>query len=129
MRYWRAALRCLAAVMFLTAAGMPVRHAPQAAAAGSGVFLVEVCSADGSSRWAAVEDDPAGHTGEHESAAAPCLLCHALPGVAVPCAPIAPSLDRLAVAPDLSREDCAPRAPPPGHARIHPPTAPPAFGV
>lgn len=129
MKCWRAVLRCLAAVMFLTAAGTPVRHAPQAAAAGSDAFLVELCSADGASRLVGMSDDPAGQPREHEHASAPCLLCHALPAPAVPPAPVVPSLDRLAVAPDLTREDCAPRAPPPGRARIHPPTAPPSPGV
>jgi hypothetical protein len=115
--------------MVLAAALAPLRHAPQAATAAGVVFLVELCAADGTSRLVPAPDDPPGQSGDRGCAAAPCLLCHALPAVDVPPAPAVPSLDRLVVATDLTRGDCAPRAPPPGRARIHPPTAPPLLGA
>lgn len=129
MRCWRIALRCLAAVIFLTASMMPVRHAPRAAAVEADVFLVELCSADGTTRLVAIADDHPGQTGGDGHPSAPCLLCHALPALEVPPAPAVPSLDRLVVATDLTRSDSAPRAPPPSRARIHPPTAPPGLGT
>lgn len=129
MRCWRTVLRCLAAVIFLTAAAMPVRHAPQAAPAGSIPWLVELCSADGIVRLVPAPDGPPGEPAGLDHTAAPCLLCHALPAADVPPAPAVPSLDRLVVAADLTRSDAAPPAPPLGRACNHPPTAPPRLGV
>lgn len=123
---WRSGLlRLLAAVVFLTAAGVPLR-APSSAAAGGEAWLVELCTLEGKVTIAVGPDGQPVEPAEHrDHASAPCLLCAALPGAELPPAPAVPSLDRLVVRRDLTRADSSPRAPPLLAAQDHPPTAPP----
>lgn len=114
----RGLIRLLAAVTLVTAAIMPLRHAGHA----SPYLTAEICTGEG---IVLVQLDADGAPGAPTTAAEPCLLCHALPGVAVPTAPTVPSLDRLVVVVDLSRGDAVPRAPPARAFPDHPPTAPP----
>lgn len=118
-RLRRPLARLLATLMLAIAAAIPLRPASHATPAP---FAIELCTAEGIVRIALEPDEDTPAPG---AAAAPCLLCHGLPGVAVPAAPAAPSLDRLIVARDLTRADAAPRAPPLAAVPDHPPTAPP----
>ena len=124
---WRSALlKVLAAVVLITAAGMPLR-APSSAAPGGDVWLVELCTLTGKVTIAVGPDGQPLDPPKHEDhAALPCLLCAALPGAELPPAPALPSLDWLVVPRDLTRGDASPRAPPLLAAEDHPPTAPPA---
>ncbi len=119
-------LRLLAAVVLITAAGLPLR-APSHAAPRGEPWLVELCTLAGKVTIAVGPDgQPLEPAEQQDQAASPCLLCAALPGAELPPAPAVPSLDRLVVRRDLTRGDASPRPPPLLAAEDHPPTAPPA---
>lgn len=125
MEWRRPLLRILAAVVFFTAAGLPLR-APSWANPRGDVWLVELCTLAGKVTVAVGPDgQPLEPTEHKDHAAAPCLLCAALPGADLPPAPALLSLDQLVVRRDLTRADSSPRAPPLCTAQDHPPTAPP----
>lgn len=123
----RNVLRLLAAVVFVTAAGLAFRPLHNAMARGD-VLVVSICSAAGDTLTLAIGPDGVPVAPPPGPAQPPCLLCAGLPGAEVPPAPTEPSLDRLILRRDLTRADAAPRAPPLLGAPDHPPTAPPVHG-